>query len=178
MRGIVALEVLRQLEAVTGRRIHQMFDFICGVSTGAIIASFLGFHKKTIDEIEEIYKRLGQEIFTRNLIKGTTGWITSVTAIPKIPLLFLLLSLLTLSYEYIIICVFQHSFYDSKNYEKILQGFVGQMAMSDTVRTPGTPKVAIVSTLVSEEKISPFIFRVSVAVSSWLHILTTVSCQC
>ena len=81
-----------------------------------------------------------------------------------------------------IICVLQHSFYDSKNYEKILQGFVGQMAMSDTVRTPGTPKVAIVSTLVSEEKISPFIFRVSVAVSSWLHILTTllttVSCQC
>ena len=86
MRGIVALEVLRQLEAVTGRRIHQMFDFICGVSTGAIIASFLGFHKKTIDEIEEIYKRLGQEIFTRNLIKGTTGWITSVTLISKIPL--------------------------------------------------------------------------------------------
>ena len=70
----------------------------------------------------------------------------------------------SLRHECIIICVFQHSFYDSKNYEKILQGFVGQMAMSDTVRTPGTPKVAIVSTLVSEEKISPFIFRVSVAV--------------
>ena len=85
MRGVVALEVLRQLEAVTGRRIHQIFDFICGVSTGAIIASFLGFHKKTIDEIEEIYKRLGQEIFTRNLIKGTTGWITSVNPISKIP---------------------------------------------------------------------------------------------
>ena len=135
MRGIVALEVLRELEAATGRRIHELFDFICGVSTGAIIASFLGFHKKTIDEIEEIYKRLGREIFTRNLIKGTTGWITS------------------------------HSFYDSKNYERILQGFVGGMTMSDTVRTPGTPKVAIVSTLVSEEKISPFIFRV--------HDLTT-----
>ena len=94
MRGIVALEVLRQLEAVTGRRIHQMFDFICGVSTGAIIASFLGFHKKTIDEIEEIYKRLGQEIFTRNLIKGTTGWITSVTRISKIPFPFLLVALI------------------------------------------------------------------------------------
>ena len=89
MRGVVALEVLRQLEAVTGRRIHQIFDFICGVSTGAIIASFLGFHKKTIDEIEEIYKRLGQEIFTRNLIKGTTGWITSVNPISKIQIPFI-----------------------------------------------------------------------------------------
>ena len=153
MRGVVALEVLRQLEAVTGRRIHQIFDFICGVSTGAIIASFLGFHKKTIDEIEEIYKRLGQEIFTRNLIKGTTGWITSVNPIRR------LFSLHCLKLK-VFIVIFQHSFYDSKNYEKILQGFVGQMAMSDTVRTPGTPKVAIVSTLVSEEKISPFIFRV------------------
>ena len=89
MRGVVALEVLRQLEAVTGRRIHQIFDFICGVSTGAIIASFLGFHKKTIDEIEEIYKRLGQEIFPRNLIKGTTGWITSVNPISKIQIPFI-----------------------------------------------------------------------------------------
>ena len=92
MRGVVALEVLRQLEAVTGRRIHQIFDFICGVSTGAIIASFLGFHKKTIDEIEDIYRRLGQEIFTRNLIKGTTGWITSVNPISETPILFTALS--------------------------------------------------------------------------------------
>ena len=102
MRGIVALEVLRQLEAVTGRRIHQLFDFICGVSTGAIIASFLGFHKKTIDEIEEIYKRLGQEIFTRNLIKGTTGWITSVTLISVTPLPFLMLSLIHCACDVII----------------------------------------------------------------------------
>jgi calcium-independent phospholipase A2-gamma len=56
MRGIIALQMLKALEQETGQEIHQLFDFICGVSTGAIIASFLGFHKKTIPEIEQTYK--------------------------------------------------------------------------------------------------------------------------
>ena len=51
MRGIVALEVLRKLERLSGKRITDMFDFICGVSTGSIIASFLAFHKKSVDQV-------------------------------------------------------------------------------------------------------------------------------
>ena len=70
MRGIVALEVLRALEEKTGKRIYELFDFICGVSTGAIIAAFLSFHKQSVAEVETAYKDLGTEIFTQNLIKG------------------------------------------------------------------------------------------------------------
>jgi calcium-independent phospholipase A2-gamma len=129
MRGVVALEVLRQLEAGTGKRIHELFDMICGVSTGSIIAAFLAFHKKPVDNVEEIYRHLGQKIFTRNVLRGTTGWLTT------------------------------HSYYDSEIYETILKSFVGETAMSDTVRAAHTPKVAIVSTLVSEEQICPYVFR-------------------
>merc|ERR1719319_252500 len=50
MRGLIALEVLSKLEELTGRKVHQMFDLICGVSTGSILASFLGFHKKSAGE--------------------------------------------------------------------------------------------------------------------------------
>ena len=74
MRGLIALEMLRTLEHFTGRRIHENFDLICGVSTGAIIAAFIGFHKKSIPEIEETYSTLGFKIFTQNILEG--NWVS------------------------------------------------------------------------------------------------------
>ena len=38
MKGLAQIEVLSQLEEATGRRITQLFDWIVGTSTGAIIA--------------------------------------------------------------------------------------------------------------------------------------------
>jgi hypothetical protein len=46
--------------------------FFLFFSTGAIIASFLGFHKKSIAEIEETYTTLGFKIFTQNILDGET----------------------------------------------------------------------------------------------------------
>lgn len=41
-KGLVILEVLRHLEKITGKKIHESFDLISGVSTGAILATLLG----------------------------------------------------------------------------------------------------------------------------------------
>ena len=38
MRGLIQIEVLSHITEVTGREIHELFDWIVGTSTGGIVA--------------------------------------------------------------------------------------------------------------------------------------------
>ncbi|RZC50554.1 hypothetical protein C5167_018993 [Papaver somniferum] len=63
MRGLATVQMLKQIEQGTGKRIHEMFDLICGTSTGGMLAVALGIKQMTLDECEEIYKNLGKRVF-------------------------------------------------------------------------------------------------------------------
>ena len=41
-RGLIAINALRRIEDLVGEPIHTMFDYMCGVSTGAVITAMLG----------------------------------------------------------------------------------------------------------------------------------------
>uniref|UniRef100_A0A8D0L6W8 Patatin like phospholipase domain containing 8 n=1 Tax=Sphenodon punctatus TaxID=8508 RepID=A0A8D0L6W8_SPHPU len=129
-RGLVALQTLRKLEELTGKPVHQLFDYICGVSTGAILAFMLGLFHIPLDECEEMYRKLGTDVFKQNVIVGTVkmGW--------------------------------SHAFYDSEIWEKMLKERMGSDLMIETARNPKCPKVAAVSTIVSRgTPLKAFVFR-------------------
>nr|XP_044991955.1 calcium-independent phospholipase A2-gamma isoform X2 [Jaculus jaculus] len=129
-RGLVALQTLRKLVELTQKPIHQLFDYICGVSTGAILAFMLGFFHMSLDECEELYRKLGSDVFSQNVIVGTVKMSWS------------------------------HAFYDSQMWEKILKERMGSTLMIETARNPSCPKVAAVSTIVNRGIIpKAFVFR-------------------
>lgn len=60
MKGLATVQILKQIEQGTGKRIHEMFDLICGTSTGGMLAMALGVKQMTLDQCEEIYTKLGE----------------------------------------------------------------------------------------------------------------------
>lgn len=83
------------MEEKVGRPIYDSFDYICGVSTGAILALLLGAGKKSVAEIETMYREISMEVFRQDRSSGLAALLWS------------------------------HAYYDSEKWEKILQEKVG-----------------------------------------------------
>ncbi|XP_007942448.1 calcium-independent phospholipase A2-gamma [Orycteropus afer afer] len=129
-RGVVTIQTLRKLVELTQKPVHQLFDYICGVSTGAVLAFMLGLFHMPLDECEELYRKLGSDVFSQNVIVGTVKMSWS------------------------------HAFYDSQTWEKILKDRMGSSLMIETARNPTCPKVAAVSTIVNKGVTpKAFVFR-------------------
>ncbi|XP_076863337.1 calcium-independent phospholipase A2-gamma isoform X2 [Brachyhypopomus gauderio] len=129
-RGLVALQTLQKLEELSGKSVYQLFDYICGVSTGAILAFMLGVYRTPLNECEELYRKLGSDIFKQNVIVGTVkmGW--------------------------------SHAFYDTEVWETVLKEKLGSDLMVETSRNPDCPKVAAVSTVVNKgPPLKAYVFR-------------------
>ncbi|XP_061524103.1 calcium-independent phospholipase A2-gamma isoform X1 [Phycodurus eques] len=129
-RGLLALQTLLKLENLTGKRVHQLFDYICGVSTGAILAFMLGIFQIPLEECEQMYRKLGSDVFKQNVIVGAVkmGW--------------------------------SHAFYDSEIWESVLKERMGEGCMIESARDPNCPKVSAVSTLVNRGlPLKAFVFR-------------------
>ena len=55
-QGLATLRMLWQLQERTGRRMHELFDLVCGTSTGGILAAALAVRCVSLEECEEIYR--------------------------------------------------------------------------------------------------------------------------
>ncbi|RVE70891.1 hypothetical protein OJAV_G00068490 [Oryzias javanicus] len=118
-RGVIPLEVLKMLEDKTGKKVHQLFDYICGVSTGAILAFMLGLARFPLEECADMYREFSSKVFQQNRLVGTVkmGW--------------------------------SHSYYNSETWERILKKQLGNRVLIKTSRDQQSPKVSAEFTLES-----------------------------
>lgn len=63
-KGFYSLGVLREIEGMTGRPLHETFDLVFGTSTGAIIAALIA-QGRSVDEIHGLYKEHVPRIMQR-----------------------------------------------------------------------------------------------------------------
>jgi hypothetical protein len=64
IRGIMTIQLLKELEQQAGAPCHQIFDMVAGTSTGGIIAGLVASGRSAI-EIEQLYGTFVTKVFTR-----------------------------------------------------------------------------------------------------------------
>jgi patatin-like phospholipase/acyl hydrolase len=73
LKGVVPLQVIKEIEKITKQPIHKTFDLVAGTSTGGLLTCALllrdegtvvgNKRKYTLDEIQELYVKKGKDIF-------------------------------------------------------------------------------------------------------------------
>ncbi|CAM6093593.1 unnamed protein product [Calypogeia fissa] len=152
MRGLATLEMLRKLEKGTGKRVHELFDLICGTSTGGMLAVALGIKQLSLDECEEIYKTLGKVVFAEPAPKKEEN--EAATWREKLDQLYK-----SSSQNFRV--VVHGSKHNADEFERLLKTMCANEdgdLLIDTAVKP-IPKVFAVSTLVSVAPAQPFVFR-------------------
>jgi calcium-independent phospholipase A2-gamma len=108
---VIVVEVLKAIERETGKSVHELFDYIVGVSTGAILTTLLGPLRRNLDECEELYMSLCKELFSDPGWWGTGRLFMS------------------------------HSLYDTSVWETILKEHIGDVTFEESSADPDCPKV-------------------------------------
>lgn len=114
-RGLVSLEILRHIENTTKKRIHELFDLICGVSSGAIITMAIGSGRFTLDQCEAFYMDMSENIFKTDI------W----TSTPRL--------------------LWSHAYYDATIFEKTLKKAFGSNTLLSLASEANRPKLVAVS---------------------------------
>nr|WNB50467.1 calcium-independent phospholipase A2 [Hemiscorpius lepturus] len=129
IRGMIAIEILRHLEKATGKPVNQLFDYICGVSTGAILTMLVGGLHLPMDECEKLYVEMSRELFKRSAFLGTSGLLWS------------------------------QSYYDTNMWVSMLRKIYGELTLSETMNKKGNPKISCVSVVMNQPVLQAFAFR-------------------
>ncbi|XP_035545506.1 phospholipase A I-like isoform X2 [Juglans regia] len=150
MKGMATVQILKEIEKGTGKRIHEMFDLICGTSTGGMLAVALGVKLMTLEQCEEIYKNLGKLVFADPVPKDNEAatWIEKLDQLYK-------------SSSQSFRVVVHGSKHSADQFQRLLKEICadddGDLLIESAVKN--IPKVFVVSTLVSVVPAQPFIFR-------------------
>ncbi|CAG4966175.1 unnamed protein product [Colias eurytheme] len=129
IRGIIAIEILRHLENLTGKKVHEIFDYIIGVSTGAIIAAVIA-SGNNLETANQMYLTLSKQMFGNTSLIGGTSRL-----------------------------VWNHSYYDTEAWEKMLRDNLKDCTLTECNRYNAPKMSVVSCVVNSGSKLAPFIFR-------------------
>ncbi|XP_022877963.1 phospholipase A I isoform X2 [Olea europaea var. sylvestris] len=150
MKGLATVKILKEIEKGTGKQIHELFDLICGTSTGGMLAIALGIKLMSLEKCEEVYKNLGKLVFAEPVPKDNeaASWREKLDQLYK-------------SSSQSFRVVVHGSKHSADQFERLLKEMCadedGDLLIESAVKR--IPKVFVVSTLVSDMPAQPFIFR-------------------
>ncbi|XP_039000226.1 phospholipase A I-like [Hibiscus syriacus] len=151
MKGLATVQILQEIEKGTGKRMHELFDLICGTSTGGIFAAALGIKLMSADQLEEIYRNMGKVVFSEPVPKDNkvASWRNKLDRLYR-----------SSSQRFRV--VVKGSKHNSEKLERLLQDMCvdedGDDLLIETA-VKNIPKVFLVSTLASVTPAQPFVFR-------------------
>lgn len=70
IRGLIQIDILLEIERLTGKKITELFDWIIGTSTGGIVALALVYKNMSLSRLRDLYFQLKEEVFS----KGRVGF--------------------------------------------------------------------------------------------------------
>ncbi|PWA63242.1 armadillo-type fold protein [Artemisia annua] len=150
MKGLATVQILKEIEKGTGKQIHEMFDLICGTSTGGMLAVALGIKLMSLEKCEGIYKNLGKLVFAESFRKDNEAatWREKFDQLYKSS---------SQSYRVVV----HGSKHSADEFERLLKEICaeedGDLLIDSAVKR--IPKVIVVATLVNVAPAQPFIFR-------------------
>lgn len=150
MKGMATVKMLKEIERGTGKQIHELFDLVCGTSTGGMLAVALAIKQMSLEKCEEIYKNLGKLVFAEPVPKDNEAatWREKLDQLYK-------------SSSQSFRVVVHGSKHSAEQFERLLMEMCadedGDLLIESAAKN--IPKVFVVSTLVSAVPAQPFIFR-------------------
>ncbi|KAL8447779.1 hypothetical protein Emag_004187 [Eimeria magna] len=129
-RGVLTVAVLKLIAASVGKELSEVFDIICGTSTGGIIAVLLGMEKASAVELEALYDTLINEIFIKD---------SAAVAGARL--------------------VVRQAYYDESLWESLLLRAFGDTRMIEFAADESVPKVFCLSTMMSTNPAKLVVWR-------------------
>lgn len=133
IRGILVIELMKRLEEITKKSFFELFDFICGVSTGSIFICGLAAKPRSLSEGKKLYKEVAYKVFHQ---PSKFDVFTSASRL-----------------------MLTHAYYDVELWESLLQETIGNTRIIDTAKFKHVPKFCCVSTTMADEAICAHVFR-------------------
>eukprot|EP00611_Tribonema_gayanum_P010203 TRINITY_DN20132_c0_g1_i2.p1 TRINITY_DN20132_c0_g1~~TRINITY_DN20132_c0_g1_i2.p1 ORF type:complete len:528 (+),score=165.55 TRINITY_DN20132_c0_g1_i2:208-1791(+) len=129
-RGVLTVALLKQVMAGVGKEPHEVFDLICGTSTGGILATLFASLKIDLESTSKAYDELIMKIFNK------IPWLSN----------FMLVK--------------DQALYSEGPWELILKDFLGDTKrMIDIEEDPFAPKLALCSTIMNVDPLQMMVWR-------------------